>query len=163
SLIFTGQLTLSSGYSRGVETLLKQAVTTETTGTHVTSDNNRAVRDTAHEQAPLIAPVGDRWAVIVGISRYQDSGLDLKYASRDAQELYALLQTPEGGNFRTDRTRLLVDAAATTRALTRALRGFLMAALPEDLVLLYFACHGGPDPRRPSGPLYLYAYDTDPA
>jgi len=89
--------------------------------------------------------------------------LDLKYAGRDAREFCALLQTPEGGNFRADRTRLLVDDAATTRALTRALRGFLMAALPEDLVLLYFACHGGPDPRRPSGPLYLYTYDTDPA
>lgn len=28
--------------------------------------------------------------------------------------------------------------------------------------MLYFACHGGPDPRRPLGPLYLYTHDTDP-
>ncbi|MFN2506771.1 MAG: caspase family protein, partial [Acidimicrobiales bacterium] len=29
-------------------------------------------------------------------------------------------------------------------------------------VLLFLACHGGPDPRRPSGPLYLFTHDTDP-
>ena len=30
----------------------------------------------------------DRWAVIVGISRYKHSQLNLKYADRDAEELY---------------------------------------------------------------------------
>jgi uncharacterized caspase-like protein len=55
-----------------------------------------------------------------------------------------------------------VDEQATTAALTRAVRGFLMKAQPEDLVLLYFACHGGPDPRRPGGPLYLLTHDTEP-
>ena len=95
--------------------------------------------------------------------RVQDSDLDLKYACRDAEEVHALVCTPEGGNFPAGRTRLLVDDGATTRALTQALRGFLMAAMPQDLVLLYFACHGGPDPRRPAGPLYLYTHDTDPA
>jgi uncharacterized caspase-like protein/tetratricopeptide (TPR) repeat protein len=129
----------------------------------VTPGNDRAVRDAANEEPPLIAPVGDRWAVIVGISRYQDSDLDLKYACRDAEEVHALVCTPEGGNFPAGRTRLLVDDGATTRALTQALRGFLMAAMSQDLVLLYFACHGGPDPRRPAGPLYLYTHDTDPA
>ena len=129
----------------------------------MTPGNDRGVRDAANEEPPLIAPVGDRWAVIVGISRYRDSDLDLKYACRDAEEVHALVCTPEGGNFPADRTRLLVDDGATTRALTRALRGFLMAAMPQDLVLLYFACHGGPDPRRPAGPLYLYTHDTDPA
>jgi uncharacterized caspase-like protein len=125
----------------------------------------RRVRDAGDEDAtaPTIAAVGDRWAVLVGISRYQASGLNLRYARRDAEELHALLSTPEGGNFHPDRVRLLVDETGTTAAVIRALRGFLMAALPEDLVLLYFACHGGADPRRPGGPLYLYTHDTDPA
>ncbi len=119
--------------------------------------------DDSDSSRSFIAPVGDRWAVIVGISRYHTSPLDLRYARRDAEQLHALLQTPEGGNYRADRMRLLVDENATSAAITKALRSFLLQAMPEDLILLYFACHGGPDQRRASGPLYLYSHDTDPA
>ena len=35
----------------------------------------------------------DRWAVIVGVSKYQYPNLNLKYADRDAEELYKLLLT----------------------------------------------------------------------
>lgn len=114
-------------------------------------------------EPPLVAAVGDRWAVVVGISTYQDAKLNLRWARRDADELCELLFTPEGGNFHPSRVRRLLDEQATTRELTRALRGFLMQAQAADLVLLYFACHGGPDPRRLDGPPYLYTYDTDPA
>ena len=124
--------------------------------------NVRDAGDT-YEAAPAVMAVGTRWAVLVGISRYQDSRLDLRYARRDAEELHTLLRTPEGGNFSAANIRLLVDEDATTAALTRALRGFLLDVLPEDLVLLYFACHGGADLRRPGGPLYLYTHDTDAA
>jgi uncharacterized caspase-like protein len=120
------------------------------------------LRDFDGGQSPPIPPVGDRWAVIVGISNYRAKGLNLQYAHRDAQQLNRLLRTPEGGLFKPEHIRLLVNKAATTGAVTRALRGFLMEARPEDLVLLYFACHGGPDPRRPGTALYLYTYDTDP-
>ncbi|MBG0565469.1 caspase family protein [Actinoplanes aureus] len=131
----------------------------------MTINSNSRRRDAGDDDLglPLVAPVGDRWAVVVGISSYQAGQLNLEWARRDADELCKLLYTPEGGNFHPDRVRLLLDEQATTGALTRALRGFLMAALPADLVLLYFACHGGPDPRRPAGPLYLYTHDTDPA
>ncbi|MFN2503509.1 MAG: caspase family protein, partial [Acidimicrobiales bacterium] len=121
-----------------------------------------ARRDAGDEPSPSIAPVGERWAVIVGVSRYADPGLNLKYAHRDAEQLYELVQTPEGGHFPASNIRYLVDEQATTSAVTRALRGFLLEAEPDSLVLLFLACHGGPDPRRPSGPLYLFTHDTDP-
>lgn len=113
--------------------------------------------------APPLSPVGERWAVLVGVSKYRAAGLDLRFAHRDAQDLHKLIVSPEGGNFDPDHIRLLCDKKATTAAVTRAVRGFLLGALPDDLILLFFACHGGPDPRRPSGPLYLYTHDTDPA
>ena len=103
----------------------------------------------------------DRWAVIVGVSKYQYPNLTLRYADRDAEELYKLLLTPNGGGFQSDHICKLTNEQATTGNVTRALRSFLKKPAREDLVLIYFACHGSPDPDRP-GNVYLLTYDTDP-
>jgi uncharacterized caspase-like protein len=103
----------------------------------------------------------NRWAIIVGISKYRDERLNLSYAHRDAQALYHLLQTPAGGGFEAERVVKLVDEEATTAAITRALRSFLKKPAREDVVLLYFACHGAPDVDRPNI-VYLISHDTDP-
>jgi len=103
----------------------------------------------------------DRWAIVVGISRYQHERLNLKYAHRDAEELYKLLQTPSGGGFEADHIVKLIDEEATTAKVTRALRSFLKKPAKEDIVLIYFACHGSPDLDRP-GIVYLLTHDTDP-
>jgi len=103
----------------------------------------------------------DRWAVIVGVSKYQYPNLNLRYADRDAEALYQLLLTPNGGDFQLDHICKLTNEQATTGNITRALRSFLKKPAREDLVLIYFACHGSPDPDRPSN-VYLLTYDTDP-
>ncbi|HET7800133.1 MAG TPA: caspase family protein [Humibacillus xanthopallidus] len=113
------------------------------------------------QQPPSAA--GSRWAVIVGVSTYRDRRLNLEFAADDARELATLIQTPTGGGFPAGNVLVLVDEEATSLGVTRALRSFLMRPSKEDLVLIYFACHGGPDPRRPSGPLYLLTYDTEMA
>lgn len=103
----------------------------------------------------------DRWAVIVGVSKYQYPNLTLRYADRDAEELYKLLLTSNGGGFQSDHICKLTNEQATTSNITRALRSFLKKPAREDLVLIYFACHGSPDPDRPDN-VYLLTYDTDP-
>jgi uncharacterized caspase-like protein/Tfp pilus assembly protein PilF len=103
----------------------------------------------------------DRWAIVVGISQYQHKSLNLKYADRDAEALYELLLTPSGGGFEKDHVIKLVNENATTANITRALRSFLKKPAKEDIVLIYFACHGGPDRERPDI-LYLITHDTDP-
>jgi len=103
----------------------------------------------------------NRWAVIVGISKHQHESWDLKYAHRDAEELYKLIQTPSGGGFEGEHIVYLTDERATAASITRALRSFLKKPAKEDIVLLYFACHGAPDPQRPAN-LYLIMHDTDP-
>ena len=103
----------------------------------------------------------DRWADIVGVSKYQYPNLNLRYADQDAEELYKLLLTPNGGGFQSDYICKLTNEQATTGNITRALRSFLKKPAREDLVLIYFACHGSPDPDRP-GNVYLLTYDTDP-
>lgn len=111
---------------------------------------------------PAVTPVlRKRYAVIVGISEYQHPDLNLRYAHRDAEELYKLLLTPRGGGFPEKNIVKLIDEEATTRELTRALRSFLQRAGREDLVLIYLACHGAPDPNRPQN-VYLITHDTDP-
>jgi tetratricopeptide (TPR) repeat protein len=103
----------------------------------------------------------DRWAIVVGISKYKDKSLNLKYADRDAEALYELLLTPSGGGFEKEHVIKLVNEEATTANITRALRSFLKKPAKEDIVLIYFACHGAPDKERPEI-LYLITHDTDP-
>jgi LAS superfamily LD-carboxypeptidase LdcB len=103
----------------------------------------------------------ERWALIVGISQYKYSNWNLRYAHRDAEELYNLLLTPTGGNFKKEFIRKLTNEEATTGNITRALRAFLKKPAREDLVIIYFACHGTPDFDRP-GNVYLLTHDTAP-
>ena len=108
------------------------------------------------------APVRQRWALLIGISGYAHQTLRLEYAARDAQRLREVLLQPTAGSFAADRVLLLSDTQATLAGLTKALRTFLKRPAPDDLVLLFFACHGAHDPERP-GNLYLLPHDTDPA
>ena len=103
----------------------------------------------------------NRWAIIVGISKYKHESLNLNYADRDAEELANLLQTPSGGGFEADHIVKLINEDATTANITRALRSFLKKPAREDIVLIYFASHGAPDIDRPNI-VYLLTHDTDP-
>jgi len=125
------------------------------TGAQATERNLRVSDSFAY------AALGNRWAVVVGVSRYQNDRLNLRFADRDAEEFCRLLQTPSGGGFEKARIMDLINEQATSGTVARALRSFLKQPAPEDLVLIYFACHGAPDPDRPSN-LYLLTYDTDP-
>lgn len=118
-------------------------------------------RDVGDDPPRPSAPVGDGWAVIVGISDYADKQMSLQFAHRDAIEFHAQLLAGTGGLFAPERVRLLTNGEASQRALTKALRGFLKDAGPDDIVVLYLACHGGPDPSQPLGPLYFLASDTE--
>jgi uncharacterized caspase-like protein/photosystem II stability/assembly factor-like uncharacterized protein len=110
----------------------------------------------------LRAKRGERWAVVVGISKYQDPKVGaLRFADRDAQAFHDFLLSERAGlgGFKRENTMLLLNERATTRRIRGALREFLKAATPDDVVYLYFAGHGAPDPERLSD-LYLIAHDT---
>jgi len=113
-------------------------------------------------QELLVRPrIGRQWAVIIGVSKYQDRRIaPLAYADDDARAMYDFLRSPRGGAVPESQIRLLLDEQATTAALRDAFFVFLQQAQPEDMVLIYVAGHGGPDAQRPSN-LYLMTYDTD--
>jgi uncharacterized caspase-like protein len=119
-----------------------------------TSSSGESATATA---APRIA---ERWAVVVGIGDYRSTDIpDLRFAGADAQSVYDFLKSPSAG-FQDDHIVFLKDGAATAQAIREALFVFLQKANYNDLVFIYFAGHGAPDPTRPDN-LYLLPYDAD--
>lgn len=104
------------------------------------------------------------WAVVIGISDYQSSEIQkLRYADKDAEAFYQYLITPleKGGRGVSQvNIRKLINKEATKINIQEAIFDFMKNPLEEDVVMLFFAGHGAPDPYRPNVP-YLLAYDSD--
>lgn len=105
--------------------------------------------------------IDKRWAVVVGVGDYASPAVpDLAYAAADARAVRDFLRSDAAGPF--DEVLYLEDGAATGAAMREALFVFLQQADWNDLVVIYYAGHGAPDPGRP-GNLYLLPADADPA
>ncbi|MEK7309723.1 MAG: L,D-transpeptidase family protein [Planctomycetota bacterium] len=113
-------------------------------------------------KAFLTDPDIERWAVVVGISDYKNNPAvtDLKYADRDAQSFYDFLVSPQGGCFKTENIQLLLNQKATVSNLRSALGTFLGKTADKDLVVIYMAGHGAPDPKKWEN-LYFLTHDAD--
>jgi len=104
-----------------------------------------------------------QWAVVVGVSEYMNSGIpSLKYADKDAEAFANFLRQPEGGGYDSDHMHVLLNKDATLANVKDALINFLNQAIDMDLVVIYFAGHGAPEPARPQN-MYLLMHDSDPA
>lgn len=106
---------------------------------------------------------GKRWAVIVGISDYRDPNIpDLNYADRDAQAMYDFFRSAEAGlgGIPEENMRLLLNGDATQRNIRSAMFTFLQQSTPDDVIYIYIAGHGMPDPQRLHN-LYILAHDTE--
>lgn len=103
---------------------------------------------------------GQRWAVVFGISKYQNSGIpNLRYAHRDAEAFYEFLRSPNGGAFPDDHLLILTNEKATKASLEHAIFDFLKQTKKEDLVMIFFSGHGL---SRGKGYSYFVTHDTDP-
>jgi uncharacterized caspase-like protein len=102
-------------------------------------------------------------AVIVGIDKFRDPNItDLSYARADAEAFANLIEDKIHPAER--QVQLLVDEAATKRNITIAIGEDLpRTSNPDDLILLYFACHGSPEAnfsaQEPSR--FLIVHDTE--
>ncbi|MBP6185223.1 MAG: hypothetical protein KA479_09805, partial [Saprospiraceae bacterium] len=57
---------------------------------------------------------GKTWAVVVGISDYQDKDIpDLRFAHKDAEAFALWLQSPAGGSLDGDQLQVLINDKAT--------------------------------------------------
>lgn len=99
------------------------------------------------------------WAVVVGISKYNERSLELRYANKDAQSFYGFLKSPQGGAVPDKQIDLLLDRNATRADIIQAINTKLRMAYDEDVVVIFIACHGIPD--EVTGELYFLGYDAD--
>ncbi|MFI6758991.1 TCP-1/cpn60 chaperonin family protein [Micromonospora sp. NPDC050417] len=98
-------------------------------------------------------PSAGRYALLVATGEYADPSLDrLRAPQQDVRRLAAVLADPAIGNFT---VRTLSDAPE--REVRAAIEDLLTDRSDNDLVLLYFSCHGIVDPYHR---LYFAATDT---
>jgi tetratricopeptide (TPR) repeat protein/uncharacterized caspase-like protein len=115
----------------------------------------------APEKTPSVE-IPRSYALVIGIAKYKNLSAQqqLQYSERDAEAIYSILISPEGGNFRAENVRTLTGAKATLVAIRRELEEWLPSVAKEnDRVLVYFAGHG----FVVQGQAYLAPYDIEPA
>ncbi len=81
------------------------------------------------------------FALIVGVATYNHMQ-SLKYTDDDAYQLYAFLKSPEGGAIPDDNIKILIDDAATNKAITQEINNIVSKADNNDVIMLYLSGHG---------------------
>ncbi|MFC1906035.1 caspase domain-containing protein [Chloroflexota bacterium] len=95
------------------------------------------------------------WAVVVGISEYADSNLDVDCTARSATEIYDQMASIWGY----DHTKLIVDSEATKSNIQSGIVNWLGSRAGEnDTVLFFFTGHGDDSESQQD---YLCAHDDD--
>jgi hypothetical protein len=119
---------------------------------------------------PAPVPATDKWAVVIGVGRYERSEITpLQYTVADAEAVSEALLSR--GGFKKENVLLMTDRTEkkpTLRNVKWALGTFLArSAKKDDLVVIYFSGHGAPevDPRGIESDglaKYLVPIDADP-
>lgn len=124
-----------------------------------------SVRIVAHGAGGISAEIvaapriDKRYAVVIGVGQYESEDIpDLEFARADAEAVRDFLLSEMAGPF--DEVLFLADEDATGAKMREAMFVFLQQADWDDLVFIYYAGHGAPDPNRPDN-LYLLPTDTD--
>jgi tetratricopeptide (TPR) repeat protein len=131
--------------------------------TYAASQSPAWAVDASSTNASRATPIGDKWAVVIGISEFADTSTPkLKYSAKDAQDFYNFLVDPQRGRFSKDHVKLLVNQDATKINILEALGGEFLpyAAGPDDLVIIYLSTHGSPADSDIRGVNYVVAHDT---
>ena len=100
------------------------------------------------------------YALVIGIAKYKNLSekQQLQYSERDAEAIYSILISPEGGNFRAENVHKLIGNKATLAGIRKEMEEWLPSvARDEDRVLVYFAGHGFVTQAQ----AYLAPYDID--
>ncbi|HEX4231825.1 MAG TPA: tetratricopeptide repeat protein [Bryobacteraceae bacterium] len=122
-----------------------------------------AVPDDTRTAPPAKTPAANvtvprSYALVIGISHYENlpPQAQLKYPDRDAESIYTVLISKQGGEFPPENVHVLKDSDATLANITHELEDWLPSvSKDDDRVLIYFAGHG----FISNGASYLAPYD----
>ena len=107
------------------------------------------------------AATGQTYAVVVGISNYQDEGIpDLQFADKDAEAFANFLRSPAGGELDEDHLKLLTNEQVTLGKFDAALWWLVDECKEGDKVIIYFSGHGDVERRSMSQPGFLLCWDA---
>ena len=166
--VMTRQLTRVPNMERGVS--FDTTMTVAANATRITIEAEDELGSLARVIVPINSrqppaatkPAGRKYALVIGISQYKNNtkGIrNLEYADVDARAIYNFLQQPEAGGFDRENMFLLTNEQATLAEVRQALTSFIAKPTADDLLLIFVAGHGAPDPGAPQN-LYVIAYDT---
>jgi hypothetical protein len=105
-------------------------------------------------------PVKDKWALVIGISKFLDPQVPgLRYPSKDAKDFAEFLVNNE--HFARDHVRLLTDEGATKENILDALGDTWLPqrVLEDDLVVIFISTHGSPADKAEEN--FIVAHDTN--
>jgi caspase domain-containing protein len=109
--------------------------------------------------AAAAVPKPKLYVLAVGISRYKDPNLKLRYAAKDATDVAASWMAQRGGLYREVTTRILKDEQATREAVLDGLDWIERETTSRDVALVLLSGHGDNDA---DGAYYFLPYDVDP-
>ncbi|MBL7775112.1 MAG: caspase family protein, partial [Saprospiraceae bacterium] len=125
----------------------------------VSAQETRGVQPVGAKTAA--APTGVTYAVVVGISDYQDPKItDLKYAHRDAQAFAEFLRSPAGGSLPEKNLTVLLNEKATSGEVGAAFDALLEKVVENDRVVIYFSGHGDVERKTISQPGFLLCWNS---
>lgn len=123
---------------------------------------NSALARQDEPEGDIDAAVGDKWALVVGISKFKNPSINLKYAAKDATDFADYLVREAG--FAADHVKVLTDEQATQKHIMSELgsKWLPRVAAPSDLVVIFISSHGSPSEMDLQGVNYIVAHDSDP-
>lgn len=98
------------------------------------------------------------WGLVVGVSRYADPGLSLRFADKDAVAIKRVLEAQAGKLYQEVHIRSLVNEEVTRDAIIEGISSHLGRAAPNDVVFIFVAGHG--IQHRQTGSYYFVPHDA---
>jgi tetratricopeptide (TPR) repeat protein len=135
------------------------AATQAQTTTPQAAPDSRDLKPVQTKQAAAVT-IPRSYALVVGISAYKNlpKSAQLEFPNRDAEDIYAALISPEGGQFPAENVHKLINERATVDNIRHELEVWLPSVTQDnDRVLIYFAGHGFVS----GGHGWLATYDVD--
>lgn len=109
----------------------------------------------------LPTKTGQTYAVVIGISDYQDPGIpDLRFADKDAEAFANYLRSKAGGELDDDHLKMLINKEATVAQFAISLDWLLEVVKENDQVIIYFSGHGDVEKKTVTQPGYLLCWDA---
>ncbi len=104
-------------------------------------------------------PIHDKWALVVGISSFQDASLNLRFAAKDAVDFRNFLVNQAG--FQADHVKLLTDHEATRANIVALLGDKWMKRVvkADDLAVVYISSHGTQAASQVGGTNFIVPYE----